>query len=117
MPVLVGKYQVKRQVGGRGFYASASVELHEITSGTASITLEGDEWWRSSVAFGVDYALALTREQRRFRASVTLHTNVVDSTPAVVALAAARAVLDALGYQGGPVPDIEPTEHRVVFPQ
>ncbi len=117
---MTGEFKFKQACGGRCYFAHASVQLHEVTTAQeAKTTLDGDfaAHWQASVAFGVDYAMDLARDSRWFRVHVTLQTTVVDSTPAVVAAATARAVLAALGRHDGPLPDLEAVDHRVSFPQ
>jgi hypothetical protein len=40
-----------------------------------------------------------------------------DSTPGVIMVATARAVLAARGRADGPLPDLEALDHRIVLPQ
>ena len=119
MPPLRGHHEIKVQTGHYALFAVATVEL-ERAQGPAELRLRAPEgsWsperWRPAVQFGLDYAAGRAGVSERFLTTVTLKAMAVDSTPAVVALAVARAALAALGVTDEPLPRL--VEQSVVFP-
>ena len=119
MPPLRGHHAIKVQTGHYALFAVATVEL-ELVEGPSELRLCAPEgaWspepWRPGAQFGLAYAFERAGEHRRFITTVTLKAMAVDSTPAVVALAVARAALAALGVTEEPLPTL--VEQSVVFP-
>ena len=119
MPPLRGHHEIKVQTGHYALFAVATVEL-EFVSGPSELRLRAPEgfWspepWRPGVQFGLAYAADRAREHRHTLTTVTLKATAADSTPAVVALAVARAALAALGVTEEPLPTL--VEQSVVFP-
>jgi hypothetical protein len=92
-----------KQIGGRGYYARVTINCQE-TNEASSIGIEGsDEWhrsegWIDAALAGV--ALGLRIAKKNARCVVTrIHGMPCDTNATLVAIAAIRAVWNALGFE------------------
>ncbi|MGC3968484.1 MAG: hypothetical protein QM775_14235 [Pirellulales bacterium] len=111
---MIGESQVKKQIGGRGYFARVHVACLIGGEQFRSVSLDpsADEpWYRSegwTHAAMAGAALGLKLADAKAACTITQITGMhVDSNPTLMAIAAIRAVWEALGF--------EPAEELAAF--
>jgi len=118
-----GHYKFKRQIAGRGIFASVSLEVEESEKFDVII---GDEVilmqeWFAAIHTGIWYAKSMI--WREGHAIVDLRVTVTDigyltadTIPLAIVFASAMAFYEALGLKARSLPLIDPSGKAFVFP-
>jgi len=103
---VIGEGKVLKQTGGRGYYARVQVDCQNVGEQPSSVTLDpaaDDGWhraegWTDAAITGA--ALGLKIAEVRARCTITrIHGMICETNSTLVAVAAVRAVWQAIGYE------------------
>lgn len=109
--------RVRRFTSAFGFFCDVALQLRATDTDVRTLArVNVPAGLRGAFVFGVDYAYARTGYSGGWVAEVRrFDFHAIDTTPEVVALAVARAILDALGQVDGPTLDAD--RGVVMFPK
>ncbi|MBD3423097.1 MAG: hypothetical protein GF417_01480 [Candidatus Latescibacteria bacterium] len=118
-----GQYKLKRQIAGRGIFASVSLEVEEsekfdVIVGDGVFCLQK---CMAAVHTGIWYAKQMMRMEghaiKNVRVTVTdIGYLTTDTTPLAMVFASAMAFYEALGLKPRSLPRIEPGGKAFIFP-